>query len=97
MSQDALKCPLCGGTIKKVSGDTPMIKCEKNIFSAGVQKGCTFFMSLSPKPLGGYVFTRDEIGMMLRGETVEIDGIKAEYDKNAKFNPNLIFPPLEDF
>jgi len=95
--KEALKCPLCGGKIKKVSGDTPMIKCEKNIYSAGQQSGCTFFMSLSPKPLGGYTFSRDEIASMLNGETVEVDGIKAQYDREVKFNPNLIFPPLEDF
>jgi hypothetical protein len=94
-----LKCPLCGGTIKKVAGKTPLIKCEKNIFENGQQQGCTFFMNLSPKPMNGYVFTKEEIKEMLEGKEVlhSDSGIKAKYTRGAKFNPELIFPALEDF
>lgn len=92
-----LKCPLCGGIIKKLSGDTPLIKCENNKYENGQQKGCTFYMNLSPKPLSGYIFSRKEVEQMINGQTVEIEGIKARYSKLAKFNPLLEFPPLEDF
>jgi len=93
----ALKCPLCGGNIKKVSGDAQLIKCEKNLYQGGKHSGCNFFMNLSPKPLSGYIFNREEISKMLNGETVEIEGIKANYDNKSQFNPILTFPPLEDF
>lgn len=94
-----LKCPLCGGTIKKVAGKTPLIKCENNTFANGQQQGCTFFMNLSPKPMDGYVFTKEEIKKMLNGEVIthEATGIQAKYTNGAKFNPELIFPALEDF
>jgi len=98
MSNKTLACPICKGTIKKVTGGkTPMIKCEHNIFKDGQHSGCVFFMNLSPKPLNGYVFSKEEISNMLNGEIVDINGIKAKYDSNAEFNPSLEFPPMEDF
>jgi len=95
--QEKLLCPICQGTIKKIESDVPLIKCEKNVYKDGKNIGCSFFMNLSPKPLGGYIFSRDEVVKMIDGKSIMIGEIEAKYEKNTRFSPTLIFPEPEDF
>lgn len=66
----ALKCPSCGSPILKIA-NTNLVKCEKNLYEGGVQKGCDFIMDLKPKVLKGQQVTRDQLEQMLSGETIE--------------------------
>jgi len=103
-----MKCPLCKGTIKKIKErvdnrtkrklrENHLIKCENNIYKNHKQSGCKFMMDLSPIPLNGYIFTKDEVVTMIEGGEINIEGVKATFDIDQKFNPYLVFPEMEDF
>lgn len=94
-NKNPLKCPLCGGGIKAITGTT-FIKCEHGEYANGQASGCDFFVDLKPKILKGKSISRDQIAKMLSGETVNFGTGTGVIDKSKPYGNYFSYTRKED-